>query len=73
MEIHAHGDKVEDKTENRGRDRCTENRGGAVTTEIGGSNKGKRKYVRISLLHQQLALPQTWDSSLRKAFFEMET
>lgn len=48
VEIRGHDDKVGDKTENRGRDRCTGNRGGgAVKTETGGSNKGKRKYVMI--------------------------
>lgn len=48
MEIHGQDDKVEDKTENRGRDGCTGNRGGgAVKTEIEANNKGKRKYVVI--------------------------
>lgn len=48
MEMHGHDDKVEDKTENRGKNRCTGNRGGgAVKTETEASNNGKRKYVMI--------------------------
>lgn len=48
MEIHGHDDKVEDKTENRGSNRCTGNRGGgAVKTETEARNKGKRKDVMI--------------------------
>lgn len=48
MEIHGHDDKVEDKTENRGGDGCTGNRGGgAVKTGTEASNKGERKYVMI--------------------------
>ena len=46
MEIHDHDDKVEEETENGGRDGYVGNRGGeAVKTEAAASNKGKRKYM----------------------------
>lgn len=47
MEIHDHGDKVEEETKSGGRDGYIGNRGGeAVKTEANVSNEGKRKSMR---------------------------
>lgn len=45
MEIHDHGDKVEEETENEGRDRYWKQKRIIYQNRTEASNKGKRKYI----------------------------